>query len=496
MNKIQNGEMTASYIMEHGDNNLTNKDLVPVDKAKRDWSWVNMSTVWMGMVHNIVAYEAAAGLIAMGMNALQAILCVGTAYFALFIAMWFNAKAGTKYGIPFCVIIRSSFGPFGAQIPVIVRAFVAIFWFSIQLYAGSQALNAIFGVLWSPWSSMTYGILGMPLNGWISLGLFWVLTATVMNHGVHRIRNFELIAGPLVILVGAAAVVWAISASGGLGPIVSQPSRLPGGWVGFFEFAVGASGILGIWTTFAVNIPDLTRFARSQKDQAIGQLIGLPFTAIIFTAMSVLVTSASVTLFGHAIWDPTTLLLAINNPIATVIGGATIVLATLSVNVAANILPAAYDLVNLFPRKMNFIKASMIVMVLGVLYAPWLWFQNASTIFRALGMIGGLLGPVTGIMLVDYYYMHKQTYDVLSLYKKSPYLGKSGTNFAGVGAMILGSIFSLIGFFVEPLKVISDFSWFVGILSGGLAYVVLDSICISLNRRRNDSVTVQSTTAV
>lgn len=496
MNAAHDCDITASYVMEHGDKALTNRDLVPVDKEKRDWSWVNMSTVWMGMVHNVVAYEAAAGLIAMGMNAAQAISCVGTAYFALLVAMWFNAKAGTKYGIPFCVIIRSSFGPFGAQIPVIVRAFVAIFWFSIQFYAGSQALNAIFGVLWSPWMSMKYSVAGMPVNGWLSLVIFWILTAAVVNHGVHRIRNFELIAGPLVIFAGAAAVVWAVSASGGVGPIVAQPSRLPGGWAGVFEFAVGASGILGIWTTFAVNIPDLTRFVRSQKDQAIGQLIGLPFTAIVFTAMSVLVTSASVTLFGHAIWDPTKLLLAIKNPVATVIGGLTIVLATLSVNVAANILPAAYDLVNILPRKLNFIKASMVVMVLGVLCAPWLWFQNASTIFRALGMIGGLLGPVTGIMLADYYYKHRQTYDVLSLYKRSPLLGKGGVNFSGVGAMILGSAASLVGFFIGSLKVAADFSWIVGILSGGFSYAILDGIRMSINKRSSGTRVSKSTTTV
>lgn len=473
----------SDLIMSSGDPSLTNNDLAPVEKKDKNWSWVNMSTVWMGMVHNIVAYEAAAGLIAMGMSAIEAILCVGVAYFALFIAMWFNARAGTKYGIPFCVIIRSSFGPVGAQFPVIVRAFVAIFWCSIQLYAGSQAINAIMGTLISGWSSLSYEIAGMALNGWLSMMAFWIMTALVLNHGVKRVKNFELVAGPLVILVAALAVVWAIKVEGGLGPIFQAPSHLSSGLGGMFEFAVGASGILGIWTTFAVNIPDLSRFVKSERDQVLGQLVGLPITALIFTAMSVIVTSATQTLYGHAIWDPVTLLETINNPVITIIGGITIIIATISVNIAGNILPAAFDLVNFFPKYLHFVKAGVAVMVIALFFAPWLWFQNAGTIFEALGMIGGLLGPVTGIMLADYYYVRKQSYNVLSLYLRPEKLGRSGINMAGIIALIVGGIFSLIGFFFSPLHILSEFSWFVGMGVGASAYIIADQICFRMGRR-------------
>lgn len=476
----------SESIMSSGDPSLTNSDLAPVERKDKNWSWVNMATVWMGMVHNIVAYEAAAGLIAMGMSAIEAILCVGVAYFALFVAMWFNAKAGTKYGIPFCVIIRSSFGPIGAQFPVVVRAFVAIFWCSIQLYAGSQAINAIMGTLITGWSSLTYNVAGMTLNGWLSMMAFWAMTALVLNHGVKRVKNFELVAGPLVILVAALAVVWAIKVEGGLGPIFQAPSHLSPGLGGVFEFAVGASGILGIWTTFAVNIPDLSRFVKSERDQVIGQLVGLPITALIFTAMSVIVTSATQRIYGHAIWDPVTLLVKINNPYVTIFGGITIIVATISVNIAGNILPAAFDLVNFFPRKLNFVKAGVAVMVIALFFAPWLWFQNAATIFEALGMIGGLLGPVTGIMLADYYYVRRQSYDVLSLYRRPEKLGRSGVNMAGVIALIVGGFFSLVGFFYAPLNLLSEFSWFVGIGVGAFVYVAADRFCFRLGRRHED----------
>ncbi|APZ43776.1 NCS1 family nucleobase:cation symporter-1 [Acidihalobacter ferrooxydans] len=452
------------------DPRLYNADLAPVKSEHRDWSWLNMSTVWMGMVHNVVAYESAAGLMALGLNAIQAIAAVGTAYFILFIVLWFNAKAGTKYGIPFCVLIRSSFGVFGANLPVIIRGFIAIFWFAVQGYAGSQAINAIMSTLWYPWSTWTTTLLGLSLNGWLSLGVFWALHALVVSHGVHRIRNFELIAGPLVIIVGLIATIWALGIAHGFGPIFAQPSKLHG-MNGMLTFAIGVTGMIGIWSTFAVNIPDLTRFTKSQKDQVIGQLIGLPITAIVFTAMSVIVTSGTIIAFGKPIWDPVNLLKAINNPAITVLGGVTVIIATLSVNVAANIMPAAYDLVNLFPKKLTFIKAALLVLIIGLFFAPWYWFQNASTIFKVLGMIGGLLGPVTGIMLVDYFVVNKENYDVETFYMYSEEKdGKYGIKTNGVYALLIASVVALSGYFVPWLSIAADFSWFIGIGVGASLY--------------------------
>ncbi|WP_201786943.1 NCS1 family nucleobase:cation symporter-1 [Acidihalobacter prosperus] len=449
---------------------LYNADLAPVDGSLRNWSWLNMSTVWMGMVHNVVAYEAAAGLISMGMSAMQAIAAVAVAYFMLFLAMWFNAKAGTRHGVPFCVLVRSPFGPFGANVPVVIRGVVAMFWYAVQVYAGSQAINAILSTLWTPWAHFNAGFLGMPANGWLSMGLFLMLHALVVSHGVHRIRNFELIAGPLVILVGVIATFWGLHVAHGLGPIFSQPSKLHG-TDGALTFAIGVTGMIGIWSTFAVNIPDLSRFVRSQRDQVLGQLIGLPITAIVFTLMSVIVTSATIIAFGKPIWDPVKLLLAIDNPVVTVLGGLTIILATLSVNVAANIMPAAYDLVNLFPRRLNFNRAAMLVLFAGLLYVPWYWFQNATTIFHALEIIAGLLGPVTGIMLVDYFVLHGQQYDVDALYRYSETLhGRYGINPAGFYAMGIAGALAIVGFFVPELSAMADFSWFIGVLAGGGLY--------------------------
>ena len=455
------------------DPGLYNEDLAPVPAARRDWSWVNMSTVWMGMVHNVVAYEAAAGLMALGLNAVQSLAAVAVAYALLFLAMWFNARPGTRYGIPFCVLIRSSFGPRGAQIPVVLRGFCAIFWFAVQGYAGSMAIDAVLGTLFPAWAQMTTPILGMALKGWLAVALFWALHAWIVSHGVHRIRNFELVAGPLVIVVGILATAWGLHVAHGPGPLFDQPSRLHGGHA-WLTFAVGVTGMIGIWSTFAVNIPDLSRFVRSERDQVIGQLVGLPVTAVVFTAMSVITTSATILKFGHPIWDPVALLLALHQPWVLLLGGATIIVATLSVNVAANIMPAAYDLVNLMPARLKFRSASLLVLGIGLLFAPWLWFKDADSIFKVLGAIGGLLGPVTGIMLADFYLVRRQHLAVSELYSyEGRYRARGGWNPAGIAAFLLGGCAALIGSVVPALSMLGAFSWFIGISVGAATYSLL-----------------------
>lgn len=442
---------------------LYNSDLSPVPKAKRDWTWVNMATVWMGMVHNVVAYETAAGLMALGMSAWQALSATFLANFVIFIALWFNAKAGTRYGVPFCVLIRSSFGPRGAQIPVILRGFIGIFWFAVMAYAGSQALDAMIGTLCPAWKTLHQSFFGMSIQGWVSVLLFWLLHAWIVGHGIGRIKNFELIAGPLVICVAMAGVVWGVHVSHGLGSIFKQPSHLSG-VSGLMVYAGAVTGLIGGWSCFAVNIPDLSRFLRSDRDQMIGQLIGLPVTAVVFAAMSVIVTSATIITYGKPLWNPVDLLIAIGNPWVLLLGGATVVIATLSVNVAANILPACYDLANLFPRRLSFARASIVVLIIGLCFAPWLWYRNAASIFHILTAIGGLLGPVTGIMLADYFIVRRKHYNVADLFRyDGMYAAYKGWNIAGLMAFVLGGAAALSGLVVPFLEPAYMFSWFIGL---------------------------------
>lgn len=462
--------MTLEAVSMTADPSLYNPDLAPVPTIKRDWTWVNMSTVWMGMVHNVVAYETAAGLMALGMSAWQALSATFLANFVIFIALWFNAKSGTRYGIPFCVLIRSAFGPRGAQIPVILRGFIGIFWFAVMAYAGSQALDAMIGTLFPAWKTINLSFLGMSLRGWIAVALFWLLHAWIVSRGVHRIKNFELIAGPLVIFVTLIATLWGVHVSHGLGSIFAQPSHLSGS-KGLLIYAGAVTGLIGGWSCFAVNIPDLSRFVRSDRDQVIGQLIGLPITAVVFAGMSVIVTSATIIAFGKPIWNPVDLLITIGNPWILLLGGATVVIATLSVNVAANILPACYDLANLFPRRLNFARASIVVLLLGLLFAPWLWYRNAASIFSVLIAIGGLLGPVTGIMLADYFIVRRRFYNVADLFRYDGiYAAFDGWNIAGILAFVIAGTAALSGLFIPLLAPLYAFSWFIGLGVGAGIY--------------------------
>ena len=207
-----------------GDAGLYNPDLAPVEKTKRRWTWINFSTVWMGMVHNIVAYETAAALMSQGFSVTQALMAIVLANVVLVVALWINGVAGAKYGLPFPVLVRAAFGYRGAQIPVMLRAFVAIFWFAVQSYAGSLAINALFGVFIPGWANLGHvSLVGLPVNVGIAFLLFWILHAVIISHGMDRIRHFELWAGPMVIIMGLIAVGWAVSSAHGVGPLFAQP---------------------------------------------------------------------------------------------------------------------------------------------------------------------------------------------------------------------------------------------------------------------------------
>ncbi len=456
------------------DPELYNVDLAPIPQAKRRWTWLNYSTIWMGMVHNIVAYETAAALLSQGFSVWQALLAVIIANVVLVLAMWFNGVAGAKYGLPFPVLIRSAFGYKGAQIPVLLRAFVAIFWFAVQSYAGSLAINALFGLLLPGWNSLSQiSFLGLQANVAIAFGLFWVLHALIISHGMQQIRHFELWAGPMVIVMGLIAVGWAVSAAHGLGPLFSQPSRLsPAAFDTAFPLAV--TGLIGVWATLVLNIPDFTRFARSQRDQVVGQAIGLPITAILFALISIVTTSGALAAFGSAISNPVELLQRFHNPVILVFGALTLIVATLSVNVGANVVSPAYDLVNLFPRKLHFVSAGILAIALGVLFVPWMWFNNATTIYDVLGAIGGALGPVAGLMLADFYVVRRQQYDAVNFFQRTgDFQYQNGWNVRGLLAFGIGLVGAFIGLLIPSLHVLYTYSWFVGIIASFVSYVLL-----------------------
>ncbi|MGM9985946.1 MAG: NCS1 family nucleobase:cation symporter-1 [Bacillaceae bacterium] len=458
---------------------LSNKDLLPVEKKDRTWKTFNFAAIWMGCLHNIPTYATVGGLIAIGLSPWQVLSIIIVASLILFVALSLIGHAGTKYGIPFPVLIRSSFGIFGANIPALLRGFVAIMWFGIQVFAGSAAINILILNLWPGFNNLggDFNIFGLHVSGMISFLLFWAIHLLVLHHGMESIKRFEAWAGPLVYVVFGGMVWWAIDIAGGLGPIYSQVGKYQTFSELFWPFLTGVTAIMGYWATLILNIPDFTRFAASQKDQIRGQFFGLPGTFALFAFASITVTSGSQVAFGEPIWDVVGILAYFDHPFIIAVSVITLCIAAISVNVAANLVSPAYDLANLLPKYINFKRGSYLTALLALFTVPWKLMENPDTVFTFLNIIGGVLGPVAGIMIADYFIIKKRTLVVEDLYTKNGrYTFYKGYNYRAFVATILGAFFSLIGFVYPTFELLYDISWFVGVFISFIVYVALMKI--------------------
>jgi NCS1 family nucleobase:cation symporter-1 len=395
-----------------------NEDLLPVPVEKRTWTTYNFSALWVGMAHNTASWTLASGLIAVGMDWKQAVLTIALANLIVLVPMLLTGHAGPKYGIPFPVFARASFGVRGANLPAVVRALVACGWFGIQTWIGGEAIYFLAGKLFGDgWKNASH-IGGYAWTMWLSFAIFWVLQVAIIYRGMETIRRFENWAAPFV-LVGAGAMLWWMSSkAGGFGPLLDQPSKL--GWGGDFWklFWPSLMGMIGFWSTLSLNIPDFTRYGKSQKAQTWGQALGLPTTMTLFAFLSVMVTSGSQAVYGEAIWDPVQLAAKTDNVFGLLYALVTVLVATLSVNIAANLVSPAFDFSNLAPRKINFRTGALATCVLGVLIFPWkLYSDPQGYIFTWLGLVGGLLGTVAGILIADYWILRRTKLDLADLYR-------------------------------------------------------------------------------
>ncbi|MCY0881075.1 MAG: NCS1 family nucleobase:cation symporter-1, partial [Firmicutes bacterium] len=397
----------------------------------------------------------AGGFIALGMNWWEAILTVLLGNLIVLVPILLNSQPGTKYGIPFPVYARASFGVVGANIPAVLRALIAAGWFGIEAVIGGSAIQAFLLELIPAWAkfSASGSFLGQNLGQWITFLAFWALNIWVIFHGMQAVKRFEAWAGPLVLALGVALLIWAISAAHGLGPMLKQPGTLHTPSAFLAVFIPSLTGVVGFWSTLSLNIPDFSRFAHSQKDQWWGQTIGLPTTMVVFSGIGVLVTSASVVIFGHAISDPVTLLGHFHNPLLLVVALGAVVVATLSVNVAANVVSPAYDFIQLFPRRLNFQRAGLLTGILSIVMMPWLLLSDPHIyIFDWLDVYSGFLGPIAAILIADYWVYRQKTLDVVALYQKSgAYWYDRGYNGRALFALAAGIVVALIGTVVPLL---------------------------------------------
>lgn len=467
---------------------LYNEDLAPVPQHKRTWGTWNYAALWISMSLCIPTYMLASSLIEGGMNWWQSILTIFIGNTVVLIPMILNGHAGAKYGIPFPVFARASFGTRGANIPAMLRAIVACGWFGIQTWIGGFALYQMMK-LWIPSLATMPQIFpasfGLETGPAICFIIFWFINMLVVYFGIESIKKLLIFKAFFLPFAALALLFWAINAGNGLGPILSQPAKLTGSafWAYFFP---ALTGMVGFWATLSLNIPDFTRYAKSQKAQISGQAIGLPPSMTLFAFIGVVVTSATPIVYGSTIWDPVQLAGKFDNKLLVSFAMLAVIISTLATNIAANIVSPANDFANLAPKKINFKTGGYITGIIGILIFPWKLVADPSGyIFTWLVGYSSLLGPVGGILITDYYFIRKQQLAVDELYSsKGRYHFSNGFNTSAIIALLAGILPNIPGFLVT-IKVIAadavpywisnlyNYAWFVGFLVSGFIYWLL-----------------------
>jgi len=457
---------------------LSNPDLAPVPIGRRNWTTYNYAALWISMAHCIPTYMLASGLMAAGMNWKQALVTILLGNTIVLIPILLNSHPGTKYGIPFPVFARAAYGTLGSNLPALMRALVACGWFGIQSWIGGEALHTFFSAIIPGWNDLLgRGFGGHTTTAWLSFLLFWGINIFIIYRGMDLLRKVENWAAPFVLLMTTVLLVWAVKKANGLGPLLAQPGKFPTFREFFPIFIPSLTAMIGYWATLSLNMPDFTRFGRSQREQIVGQVVALPTTMSVFAAMGVLITSATVIIFGRAIWDPVQLVAQFKAPVVVAISMFTAVVATLAVNIAANVVSPANDFANAFPRAIRFKTGGLITGIVGILMQPWKLLADPSGyIFQWLLGYSGGLGSIAGVLIADYWLVRKKELALEDLYLvNGAYRYRAGWNWRAVAATVVGCVLAWIGLVVKPLAPLYSYAWFVGFLAAGFLYWALSA---------------------
>jgi nucleobase:cation symporter-1, NCS1 family len=463
------------------------RDLAPVPPAERRWGVKDFAFLWVSLAACIPTYTLASSLIAGGMNWWQAVLTVLLANLVVLVPLVLNAHAGTRYGIPFPVYCRASFGVRGANVPALLRALVACGWFGIQVWIGAEALYTVLAVYLPSVEQLPPNWFGLNLAQLGCFLFFWAVNVAVVWRGIESVRLLLNVKAPLLLGLGLLLLGWAVWAAGGFGPILSQPSQFgPGGeragqfWSFFFP-ALTAN--VGFWATLSLNIPDFSRYARRQRDQALGQALGLPATMALYAFIGVAVTSATAVIFGAQEWDPVKLLGKFDSPVVHVGAALALLLATLATNVAANTVGPANDFAHLWPKRVSFRVGGLVTGLIGLLMQPWqLHHDPSGYVYKWLIGYSALLGAVGGVLIADYYLVRRTRLDLAGLYARGgPYWYAGGFNPVGLVALAAGILPCVPGFLaaVDLVAVpafwtqLYHYAWFLSFGVSAAVYTLL-----------------------
>jgi NCS1 family nucleobase:cation symporter-1 len=460
---------------------LWNPDLAPTPLSRRTWSTYHIAALWIGMSVVITTYTLASGLMQQGMTWSQAMLTILLGNAIVLVPMILNAHAGTKYGVSFPVLCRASFGVKGANVPAILRALVACGWFGIQTWIGGLALHTLLAAAWPGWSAIPGGV-------WMAFAIFWLVQVAIIVRGLEGIKHLESWSAPLLLGGGALLLGWAVRNGGGLAHILSESSRLQTTHVPFWQlFPAALTANVGYWATLSLNIPDFTRYAKSQRSQALGQAMGLPATMTAFAFIGVAVTSATIVIYGEAIWDPVVLIARIGSPPVIVLGALIVLVAQLTTNMAANVVSPANDFSSLAPRRISYVTGGLITALIGIVMLPWkLYADAAAYIFTWLVGYSSLMGAIGGILIADYWIVRQRQLSLADLFKPDGrYAYTNGVNGRAIAVLVAAVLPVVPGFVraaVTPggqvpnptiFDVLYTYAWFVTFGLSSVMYLLV-----------------------
>ena len=457
------------------DSPLYNDDIAPTKIHQRTWHKGNVAALWIGMAICVPTYTLGGVLTAyFGLSVMEALFTIFIANIIVLIPLTLNAFAGTKYGIPFPILLRSSFGLYGSNIPCLIRAIVACGWFGIQTLFGGIACHLLLSEISSSWASL--GSVG-EVYGFF---MFLALNLYVVIKGANSIKKLENWSAPILLTVGIGLMLWALPQIN-LTEVLTTKANRPETDSAAPYLMAGITAMVGFWATLSLNIPDFSRYVKSQKDQITGQILGLPLTMFFFSALGVVLTAASTTLVGEPISDPINLIGKIDNPIMVGIAMVLIIIATLSTNSAANIVSPTNDFQNAAPKLISEKRGVLLTGLIGVLMMSWElmkkmhWIESDVSVEALYSnwLLGysSLLGPIAGIMIVDYFIINKQELDLVSLYKSGGIY--SNVNYYGLTAFFIPVALTIFSLTTGKLHWFYDYGWFTGSILGGTIYYVL-----------------------
>ncbi|MEO6913746.1 MAG: NCS1 family nucleobase:cation symporter-1 [Candidatus Baltobacteraceae bacterium] len=445
---------------------MWNDDLRPCTLVEHSWSGGKFASLWIGMCICLPTYSLASGMIALGMNWWESVLTVFLGSLIVMAVILLVSHAGTKFGIPYPVFARLWFGTKGAHIPALARALIAAGWFGINSWFGGQALDAILTRTLPFW-------LGFSVHLPLAFAIFWAINVAIAMRGPQAIGRLAQIAAPTLALGALALLIWAATRVGGIGPMLATPAKIHGVafWSAFYPSVIG---VIAFWATMALNIPDYTRYAKTQRGQMLGQVWAMPLTMAAFAFVGIAVTSATVILYGTALWNPVALILKFP-PAIVIVAGLIVILSSVTINVGANVMAPARAFENLWPSRITFAVGAIITGLLSLAMQPWYVLATFATyIFVWLGAYGALLGPFDGIAIADYWLVRKRTLDLAQLYTPGGlYSYAKGFNLRAIAALLIGWGVALLGLAVPTLHFLWSGGWFFGLLGGLFGYWVL-----------------------